>query len=157
MEDRARRYARIKYKLALADIAYTLFLLIVLQASGFAFWLKAASAAFSPNPFLLTALYSLSLFIIYTFLTFPLDFYRSFIVEHDFNLSNQKFFLWVLDYLKGNILGLLIFLILMEGFFFFNTDVPIVVVVAKRHLLDIFKCCHCKDISGFNNPAVFQI
>lgn len=119
MEDKARRYARIKYGLALIDIAYTLFLLAVLQLSGFAFLLKVTLENLSSNQFIQVALYSLVIFLLYTLLTFLLDFYRSFVVEHRFDLSKQKPLAWFLDYVKANILGLFFFIILMESFFFF--------------------------------------
>jgi len=119
MEDKVNRYARIKYKLALTDLALTLFLLVILQASGFALWLKASLSNLSNNPFILTAAYCLTIFLIYSAISFPLDLYRSFIIEHQFGLSKQRIFSWGLDYIKSNALGLLIFIILMESFFFF--------------------------------------
>ena len=119
MEDKAKRYARIKYKLALADIVYTLFLLLILQTSGFAIWLKKAVLNLSSNLFLVVAAYTLAIFLIYMLLSFLLDFYCSFVIEHRFGLSNQKFFSYILDYIKGNLLGMLFFMILMESFFFF--------------------------------------
>lgn len=125
MEDRAKRYARIKYKLALIDIAYTLFLLILLQASGFAYWLKAILSGLSANKFILVALYTLTVFFIYSALNFLLDFYRSFVVERNFNLSNQKFPSWLLDYIKSNLLGLVVFIILTESFYSFIRSYPL--------------------------------
>ena len=119
MEDRAKRYSRIKYKLALIDIAYTLLLLLLLQASGIASSLKIALTNLLLSGPLLIAAYSMVIFIMYDALSFFLDLYRSFILEHSFALTKQKLSSWFLDYLKGNILGLIVFVILIEGFYFF--------------------------------------
>lgn len=123
MEDKAKRYAAIKYKLALTDIIYTLFLLIMLQASPLAYTLKTGLSGIT-NQFLVTGLYSFCILLIYNILSFPLSIYGSFVVEHRFNLSNQKIHFWFLDYIKGSILSLLVFVILIEGFFFFIRTYP---------------------------------
>lgn len=124
MENKAKRYARIKYILALTDLADTLFLLILLQVSGFALWLKAYLSNISGNPFILTAAYCLAIFVIYSVITFPLDLYRSFVVERQFNLSKQNVSQWLSDHIKSSALGLLVFIILMESFFFFIRAYP---------------------------------
>ncbi len=124
MEDKARKYARIKYRLALIDIFYTLFLLILLQISGLGLRLKHALTLVSNNQFVLVALYSVTIFLLYSALSFLPDFYRSFVVERRFNLSNQKFHSWFLDYIKANALSLAVFIILIESFFFFIIKHP---------------------------------
>lgn len=124
MEDKARKYARIKYKLALIDIFYTLFLLMLLQISGLGLPLLHTLTLVSNNQFVLVALYSVTIFLLYSALSFPLSFYRSFVVEHRFNLSNQKFHSWFLDYIKLSALGLAVFIILIESFFFFIFAYP---------------------------------
>src|SRR3990167_207748 len=112
MEDKAKRYARLKYRLAIIDLAYLLFLLALLQFSGFNIRLKEACENISSNQTILIWIYTALLFILYSGLSFFLDFYRSFIVEHSFGLSNQKIGAFLSDYLKGNVLGLIFFLIL---------------------------------------------
>ena len=124
MEDKAKAYARIKYRLAIIDILYTLLLLVVLQASGINLLLRASISAFTSSEIMVIALYSAILFISYGILTFGIDMYRSFVVEHKFNLSNQKLSAWFLDYIKGNLLSLLVFIILIECFFFFIRNYP---------------------------------
>ena len=124
MEDKAKAYARIKYRLAIIDILYTLLLLVVLQASGINLLLRASISAFTSSEIMVIALYSAILFISYGILTFGIDMYRSFVVEHKFNLSNQKISAWFLDYIKGNVLSLLVFIVLIECFFFFIRNYP---------------------------------
>ncbi|MDP3790954.1 MAG: M48 family metallopeptidase [Candidatus Omnitrophota bacterium] len=119
MENRADKYARIKYQLAIIDIAYTLFLLMILQMSGINAVLKTAVFDFTSSEIIRVALYSAALFAAYSVLSFHVDFYRSFVIERRFNLSNQKILAWLADYLKSNVLGFFVFILLMECFFFF--------------------------------------
>jgi len=124
MEDRAREYARIKYRLAIIDIAYTLLLLFILQASGINLALKSIFFRFTSCEFAHVALYSVTLFAVYSILTLYPDFYRSFVIERKFNLSNQKISAWFFDYLKGNLLSLAFFVVLIECLFFFVQNYP---------------------------------
>jgi STE24 endopeptidase len=124
MEDKARAYARIKYRLAIIDIVYTLFLLLILQVSGINLLLKSYFSTISYSKIIHVALYSATLFISYGVLSFGIDLYRSFVIEHKFNLSNQKLPAWFLDYIKGNALSLLVFIVLIECFFFFIRNYP---------------------------------
>ena len=57
-------------------------------------------------------------------LTLPLGFYRSYIVEHRFGLSRETLTHWFADELKESLIGVIIFLILIEGFFFFLRNQP---------------------------------
>lgn len=124
MEDRAKKYARIRYQLAIIDMAYTLFLLLILQMSGVNMALKSFCFKLTSSEVFRIALYSAALFIGYGILSFHIDFYRSFLLEHKFNLSNQKITSWLLDYIKGNLLGFVVFIVLMECFFFFIRNFP---------------------------------
>lgn len=124
MEDRARAYARVKYRLAIIDIVYTILLLVVLQASGANLFLKSVFFGLTSSGWLRVALYSSALFIGYGILSFGIDLYRSFVIEHQFKLSNQKISSWLMDYIKGNMLGLFVFVVLMECFFFFVGNYP---------------------------------
>jgi STE24 endopeptidase len=38
-------------------------------------------------------------------LFFPVNFYTSFIIEHKYNLSNQTFWAWIIENLKGSLVG----------------------------------------------------
>lgn len=124
MEDRAKKYAGIRYKLAIIDMVYVLFLLLILQMSGINAALKSFCFALTPSEVFRVAIYSAALFTGYAILSFHIDFYRSFLLEHRFNLSKQKITSWLLDYVKGNLLGFIVFIVLMECFFFFVRGFP---------------------------------
>jgi STE24 endopeptidase len=124
MNDRIKRYSRIKYTLTIVDFFYLLLILALFQISGLAIWLRAGlSAIFAPEA-LLILFYCLVIFLFYFILNFPLDFYRSYKLEHRFGLSNEKLLHWLGDRLKGFIIGFIIFIILIEGFFYFLSRCP---------------------------------
>lgn len=124
MEDKARKYARIRYQLAIIEMVYTLFLLLILQMSGINVSLKTFCSNLAQPEAFRVAVYSAALFTGYCILTFHIDFYRSFLLERKFGLSRQNIASWLLDYIKGNILGFMVFVILMECFFFFVRNFP---------------------------------
>lgn len=126
MEDhKSKRYARLKYKLAIIDTAYLLFLLLLLQFSEFNTRLEYFCQSVFTNQVLSIALYSAVIFLLYSALSFFLDFYRSFTVEHRFGLSNQSIKSFFSDYLKGMALSLVFFMVLIEGFFYFIRNNPV--------------------------------
>jgi len=117
MSDKAGRYSRIKYALAVIDTVYLLALLVLLLRSGFSAWLAAGASAFiKANGFVFPA-YLLALFILSSVATFPLNFYRTFILEHKFNLTEQKFSAWLTDQLKTGVLSYIIGVILFSAFY----------------------------------------
>ena len=124
MDDKAARYSRLKYALALLDIVLTLVLLILFRSTGASLYLKQAVAFPGIDRFLAAALYLAAVFAAYSLITLPFELYRSFFVEHAFGLSKQKLRSWFADYLKSAFLGLVFFLVLMEAFYFFIWNFP---------------------------------
>ncbi|MFQ5617169.1 MAG: M48 family metallopeptidase, partial [Anaerolineales bacterium] len=57
--------------------------------------------------FALSSFYILLLFLLLQVINFPFAYYRGFIVEHHFELSNETFGKWLADMLKGNLIGFL--------------------------------------------------
>ncbi|MFH1338731.1 MAG: M48 family metallopeptidase [Candidatus Omnitrophota bacterium] len=124
MDDRIKKYSRIKYALAMAGFVYLLLILALFQFSGLAAGVRIWISSVFANQFLLIFFYCLILFSLYFILNFPLEFYCSYAVEHRFGLSRQKFFHWFGDRVKELIVGFIIFIILAEGFFFFLRHYP---------------------------------
>ena len=124
MDERVKKYSRIKYTLAIIGFVYMLCILALFQFSGFAVWLRAGVSGVFANQVLLIFFYSFILFLLYSILDFPLEFYRSYKVEHRFGLSTEKFPHWLVDQIKEFLVGFLIFIILIEGFFYFLRNNP---------------------------------
>lgn len=81
--------------------------------------MKDLAFQLAPNDFFVTACYIVILSIVFYLIHFPLSVYSGFIWEHKFGLSNQKFAQWLADNLKGALLGLAVFLVLIEAIYFF--------------------------------------
>jgi STE24 endopeptidase len=112
----ARRYARIRYRLMLAELPASIAWLATVQWSG----ASAALAAWAhrlPSDWLAVAAY-LTVFGVATYAAFlPVDIYRSFILEHRFGLSRLRWRDWVVRELKQVALSSLLGLVLIEGLY----------------------------------------
>ena len=120
----AARYNRIQRWLGIADFALGLALLIVLLVTGWTGTLRDLSyrAGFQ-NYSLAVFLYLVMLLAISKILSFGLDYY-GFRLEHKFQLSNQRLRPWLLDELKGFLLGILLGGIAIEVLYFILRQYP---------------------------------
>lgn len=108
---KAGRYSTIKYSLAIIDTIYLFVILCLFLFLGLSKLVMAWTANFMP-------LYILVIFLGYYILDFPLNFYRSYTLEHKFSLSRQKLGDWFMDQLKGGVVSYIIGLILIFAFYF---------------------------------------
>jgi STE24 endopeptidase len=76
-------------------------LLVALLAAEWTHALRDWALGLSTNPAGAIAFYLLALTAIGQALSFPLDFWSGYRLEHQFELSNQTFFGWLKDWLKG--------------------------------------------------------
>lgn len=124
MDDRSKRYARIRRWLWLAELAASTGLLAFLLLSGIAQrlgeWTLQRVSAWP----LQVALYTAILWLGFTLLFFPLDGFRGFFLEHRFGLSTQKFGGWLADTLKQLAIGGLMGLALVEALAFLLRETP---------------------------------
>jgi len=114
----ARRYSSLKYALSIADFFYILFLLLVFLGSGFSKILVDRLFNFIPYSFLILPVYLFVISFTYYFLDLPLNFYRSYVLEHQFCLSNQNIRDWCADQMKAGLLSYIIGMILLSAFYF---------------------------------------
>ena len=117
MISRAKQYSGIKYRLAIFDIFYILALLLVFLGSGLSKNIASAIYKLAASNYFAIPLYLLVVSFIYYLLDLPLNYYRSFTLEHKFALTNQKISDWVTDQIKTGILSYIISLILFEVFY----------------------------------------
>jgi STE24 endopeptidase len=116
--DKAKRYSCLKYCAAVIDLIYLFFLLFVFTASGLSKILaRAVSEHIASNHFA-NFCYIFIVYAVYYLLNFPLNFYRSYALEHKFCLSNQKFASWLKDQLKAGIISFIIVAILISAFYY---------------------------------------
>src|SRR5579859_7727948 len=108
----AKRYARQRQMLSLANFVVSAALVGVLLVTPLGFALRdalAGAAGWQPlhgwHPFQVGA-YFLVFFVAATLLTLPVSFYSGFVLAHRYTLSTQTVSGWTLDLLKGLLISL---------------------------------------------------
>lgn len=110
----AREYSRIQRWLSISDAVLGIVLLVVLLATGWTRNLRDLGFRFAHDHYALALFfYVLLLSLISKAIGAPLDTY-GFRLEHRFQLSNQSTGAWLLDELKGWLVGLVIGSLLAE-------------------------------------------
>ncbi len=116
--DKAKAYSNIKYAFAISDLFFLLFVLIVFEATGaskvLANWLVRIGIA----GYLIAPAYFFLISAGYYILDLPSNYYRSFLLEHKFSLTNQRISDWILDQLKAGIISYIIGVILLAAFYY---------------------------------------
>jgi len=112
-EDKSTRYHRLTRRSAVASIATSTALLVVLLASGLSVWIAdvarrvshAHPGSYSP---LAVAVYVLIVAALHEVCTFPIAFYQGFLLERRYELSKEAAGGWLADHAKAAVLGLLL-------------------------------------------------
>ncbi len=97
-DSRASRYSRIRYSLAIAEIAWMLALLFAFCRAG---WSASLARALGGNGFAGRAAYLAVAFVLYYVASFPLTFYRSYLLERRYSLSKETLAGWFADQAKA--------------------------------------------------------
>ncbi|MCM8757558.1 MAG: M48 family metalloprotease [Candidatus Omnitrophica bacterium] len=118
MQALSKRYWRIKYSLAISEVIYILLILFLFLNFGLSKKISISIFSLTGYKYIRVIIYLLVIYLIYSILIFPLDFFQSFILEHKFHLSNQKLIDWFKDWLKQKFIFYIISLILIEFFYF---------------------------------------
>ena len=111
LDPKTKSYIRIKNRLALLEPIILLIFMAVMQLSGLSNRIREISVGFLPSPHGTIFIYALLFGVVYYITTFYLNFYRGYIIEKRFGLSNQGLSSWAKDELKRCILSLLLFII----------------------------------------------
>jgi STE24 endopeptidase len=110
----ARRYNRLRRWLGIADFAVGLVFLILLLVTGWSDSLRDVAYRLGFQNYSLSLfVYLLLLLVIAKALSVGLDYY-SFLLEHRFKLSTQRFRSWAWDEVKGFLVGLVLGTVVVE-------------------------------------------
>lgn len=116
-QQKAKEYARISRRLWLVGVilggAYALLWLLLGWSVALRQWLVATWPALS-NPWLSVAAYALCFGGIFLVVSLPLSYYSEFQLPHRFGQSTQTLKHWIVDQIKGLLIGLPIGLLLLE-------------------------------------------
>jgi len=110
----AKQYSRIHRWISIADTSLGIVFLVVLLATGWTRGLRDLAFRFAHEHYALALFsYVLLLALIGKAVSLPLDIY-GFRLEHRFHLSNQSTAAWIIDEIKGWVVGLAIASLLAE-------------------------------------------
>jgi STE24 endopeptidase len=114
-EDRATRYHRLKRRAGIVSLAWSVLLLVGLLWTGWAIAVRTRAESIATHlgpaswhPGLAVICYVVLLSLLNEIGGLPIDFYRGFVVERRYELSNQKIGSWLIDQIKSYGLGLIL-------------------------------------------------
>ncbi|MDD5541553.1 MAG: M48 family metallopeptidase [Acidobacteriia bacterium] len=100
-----KRYTRLRRILGILNFSISAVLLLVLLFGHLSIWVRSQVEDRAADSFLIVLGYLIVVGMAGEILTLPLSFLSGYWVEHRFNLSNQTFWSWVWDHVKGLILS----------------------------------------------------
>ena len=113
-----KKYNKIKLVTNILESVIFILLLVVLVFTDFSFKLKEVVISLSGNPYLRFLIFCFLLGIIELIITFPLDFYTGYVIEHRYSLSNQTLKGFFVESSKSIFVSILILTPLLLVFFF---------------------------------------
>ncbi|MFH0992414.1 MAG: M48 family metallopeptidase [bacterium] len=115
---RAKEYSRIKIILGIAGTILFFILSLVFVLAGVTRWAEGAVRGLFQNDYLVLLGFSVLLGVIESTLTFPMQFYSGYYLEHRYQLSNQSFLAWVWEGVKGMLVGVALGTPLLLAFYY---------------------------------------
>jgi len=113
-QKQAKVYARIKNRLMLVDLAVGGLYVLAWLFLGWSQQLSAWLGQYTDNPWLLVAGFALVFGGVYLIIDLPLSYYSGYVLPHRFNLSTETFLAWMMDQVKGLLIGGPLSLVLLE-------------------------------------------
>jgi STE24 endopeptidase len=120
----AKALARLSHRLLALEMALGGCFMLALLGSGLSGAWKRWALAWTSQPVLVVAAYFLLLYVTYTVVTSPLEYYGGFRLPHRYGLSNQTLAGWLTDQLKGGLIGLGLGLVIAEVVYFLLRTMP---------------------------------
>jgi STE24 endopeptidase len=104
----SKKYNNTKLFISISKAVATFIILFLFVASGLSRSLEAYVFTFTDSSYIAFLLFMFITFTAMGILFFPVNFYSQYILEHKYNLSNQTFFNWLFENLKGLLVSLVI-------------------------------------------------
>ncbi len=123
-QTRAIRYNRTREWLTLVGMIWSAAISIVALATGFSAWLRNRATAIAPQKLGPAMPYTLAATLLATLASAPLSYYSGYLVEHQYNLSNQTRRGWLIEQLKGVGLSIALELPLIQGVYWIIARYP---------------------------------
>lgn len=113
-----KKYNNTKLIISTTKSIIAFILLLFFVYSGYSAKLVEILTTYSTNNYYLLLIYAFILGLTASILSFPLNYYSGFYLEHKYNLSNQNFWQWIWEKTKASLVGLVIGVPLLLAFYF---------------------------------------
>ncbi len=113
-----KKYNNIKLAISISKGIATFILLLLFVAAGFSNSLEVYIGNYISGSYLVLILFVLAIGFAGSVIFFPVSYYSEFYLEHKNNLSNQSFFKWIWEDLKGVLVSLVIGIPILLVFYF---------------------------------------
>jgi len=123
-QEQARRYARQRRRLFLADLALGAAYVLVWLFTDLSAILASRLEARFPSPWLAVGIYVILFLVGYGILSLPLGYYAGYILPRRYGLVTQSVWGWLADQMKAGALGLLFGLVALEGIYWLLRVAP---------------------------------
>ena len=114
----SKKYNNLKLGFGIFKTVLTFLLIFLFVKLGLSKSLENEILRFTSNSYITLVFFVAIAGIFTTIIFFPINLYTEFILEHKFNLSNQSFFGWIWESVKGSLIGAVIGIPLLLIFYF---------------------------------------
>jgi STE24 endopeptidase len=104
----ARKYEKIKLTVGIIEGILSFIILLLFLAYGYSKKLELFAYEFTSNPYIALVIFGLVIGLFSSVISFPVDYFFGFRLEHKFGLSNLTFFGWIKEKFKGALVGAVI-------------------------------------------------
>ncbi len=122
--EKAKKYWLIKRRLFLTDIIYNAVFLYIILISRISIVFRNMAMGLAHNPIVYIAVYLFLLGLFFFIASLPLEYYKGFVLEHRFSLSNLPLARWFRRFLKRSLIGGCTTLIIVEAVYFLLARYP---------------------------------
>lgn len=119
MKSKSKKYNNIKLGIGISKGILTFILLLFFVLLGYSLGLENGIRNYLENDYLVLLVYMFIIGIAGSIIFFPINYYADFYLEHKYDLSNQTFFKWIWENLKGSLVAGAIGIPLLLAFYFF--------------------------------------
>ena len=121
---KAKKYEKINLSLSIGSAVLSFILLLLFIILGYSNELRNLSLSWFDNPYMQLLSYVFVIGAGFSLISFPISLVSDFWLEHHFELSNQSFFAWIWEKIKGLFVGLILGIPVLLIFYFFLLNYP---------------------------------
>lgn len=123
-EEKAKKYSREKITHTIALTLFEILFLLVILVTGATLYFRSFAASHFSNQWKIVIAYFVIVSILGEIVSFPLSYFKGYVLEHKYGLSNQTFGKWFWDYIKGLLVGGILGIIGIETIYYVLRHYP---------------------------------